>query len=57
MLRPKNKCERNTENGLKEIRWEKVERVGVVQDKDQFLAVVNRVLDLPALKNAGNVSS
>lgn len=40
---------------MKEIEWEGVALVYLTQDKDSWRAVVNNVINLPALQNAEKI--
>jgi hypothetical protein len=45
--RPRNGWEDNVEMDLSEIGWSGVDRIYLVQDRDQWKAVVNTVMNLP----------
>jgi hypothetical protein len=44
--RPRRRCEDSIRMGLGEIQWEGVDWIHLVQDRDQWWAVVNTVMNL-----------
>jgi hypothetical protein len=46
LARPRSRWEDNIRMNLREIRWEGVDSIHVVQNKDQWRAFVNTVLNL-----------
>jgi hypothetical protein len=46
LLRPRRRCVDNSKIDLKEIGWDGVDWIVLTQDRDQWRAVVNTILNL-----------
>jgi hypothetical protein len=55
--RPRCSCMDNIKMDLREIRWDGVDWIDMAQDRDQWSALVNTVLNLRVPRNAGKFSS
>jgi hypothetical protein len=55
--RPRRRWMDNIKMGLREIGWDGVDWIGLVQDKDQWRALVSTVMNLRVPYNAGKFSS
>jgi hypothetical protein len=54
---PRRRCVYNTKMDLKEIGWDGMDCTELTQDKDQWRALVNRVMNLRVPQNAGKLLS
>jgi hypothetical protein len=52
--RPRRRWVNNIKVDLKEIRWDGMHRIDLAQDRDQWRALVNTVMDLGFHKILGN---
>jgi hypothetical protein len=55
--RPKRRLVDDIKTDLREIGWDGMDRIDLAQDKDQWRALVNTVMNLRVPLNAGNFLS
>jgi hypothetical protein len=54
LRRPRRRWENNIRMGIREVEWEGVDWMYTAQDRDQWLVVVNTVMNLRVQQKAGN---
>jgi hypothetical protein len=55
--RPRRRWEDNIKMDLREIRWDGVDWIGLAQDRVQWRAIVNTVMNFRVLQNIGKLLS
>jgi hypothetical protein len=54
LVRPRRRWEDNISMDIRETRWEGVDRIHLAQDREQWWALVNTVMNLRVPYDAGN---
>jgi hypothetical protein len=55
--RPRRRCVNNIKMDLREIGWDDMDWIDLAQNRDQWRALVNTVMNLRVLQNAGKFLS